>query len=524
VPQPRSTRTQETYRYLLEEIMRGRWPAGDIVSTNALAEELRLSRTPVLQALKQLESEGIVEIVPQVGCRILHATGSGLADLFALRSGLDGVAATAAAIKLDRDGFTALEVTLRRLDEAADEGDLQAYAQLNEHFHALVVEGAGMPRLAEATRTMWAQIRSQLTRLDTSEEQIEASRAEHRELYEALRSRAPGRARRAAERHARLSAARFSVGLDPWAATQLCHGAAVYDGDKAYLAATVPFVKLGLDAGEQVLAVTTVRNAELLARALGPQAGEVEFRDADEWYLVPSHTLLSYERYIQQAESERVRILGEVAWGGESLAPVSEWIRYEAALNSAFALQPATILCSYDARALPAEIVDGARRTHPTLFDGDVPASNADYTDPDELIRDLDREGFPPPAAPTDALPIQGNLRDVRTFVLTLAKRAGVSGRPLQGLFLAVQQVTGAVMTNGAGRGSIRAWIDEGSLVFEVRDDAPGVGNPLVGQFASDPGMLLEPRGLWLARLLCDLVEVRASDRGLVIRLHAALR
>jgi DNA-binding GntR family transcriptional regulator len=523
VPQPRATRTEETYQYLVDEVLRGRWQVGDIVSTNALAEELGLSRTPVLQALKRLESEGLVEIIPQVGCRILAATGGALADLFATRAALEGVAASVAALRLDADELATLEVTLRRLDEAAAEGDLAEYARRNERFHMLVDEGARMPRLAQAARTLWAQMRPQLARLPRVEAQLGPSQAEHRELYEALRQRAPRRARSAAERHARLSAARFSVELEPRTADQLVHQALIYGRDEEFLAVTVPLLQDGLDAGEQVLAVTTARNAALLARALGRRADDVEFRDANDWYLLPSHTLLSYARYAEQAVTPRVRIIGEVAWSGESLAPVSEWIRYESALNVAFADQPATIVCPYDLRELPEEILGGARRTHPELYDGATTVPSAQYVETSELVRELDREGFPPPTARTSDLPIERDLRDVRAFVLRHAKRAGVSGKRLQDVFLAVQEVASAVIAQGAERGGISAWIADGMLVFEVRDGAAGVGNPLVGQLSSDPAMVLEPRGLWLARLLCDLVEVRSGDRGLVVRLHVAL-
>ena len=107
--------------------------------------------------------------------------------------------------------------------------------------------------------------------------------------------------------------------------------------------------------------VTTSRNAELPARAVGRQVDGVEFRDANDWYLLPSHTLLSYERYVEQTTSRRVRIVGEVAWNGESGIPMTEWSRYEAALNVAFAVQPATIFCPYDMRELPEEILTEAR-------------------------------------------------------------------------------------------------------------------------------------------------------------------
>jgi DNA-binding GntR family transcriptional regulator len=516
------TRAEETYRHLLDELLRGRWQPGDIVSTNALAEELRLSRTPVLQAMKRLESEGLVEIVPQVGCRILKPTVGGLEDLFAIRAGLEGVAAALAASRIDGDELAGLEVTLRRLDDAAASGDLTEYARLNERFHMLVVEGARLPRLVEAARMVWSQMRPQLARLQLPGTLLEPSQVEHTELYETLRRRAPRQARTAAERHARLSAVRLSVGLDPEVANQLVHRALIYDRDEGFLAATVPFVQQGLGAGDQVLAVTTWRNAELLARSLGRRADEVEFRDANDLYQLPSHTLLGYERYIEMAESPRVRIIGEVAWSGESSAPMSEWVRYESALNVAFAHQPATIMCPYDSRELPEDIVADARRTHPELCEGLEVSPSPEFTDTGELMRELDRQGFPPPPAPASELPIQGNLPAVRGFILQQAKRAGVSGKSLQDIFLAVQEVAGAVITHGSERGAIRAWIADSSLVFEVRDDAPGLGDPLSGQLPSDPAMLLEPRGLWMARLLCDLVEVRLGDRGLVVRLNVS--
>ena len=96
--------------------------------------------------------------------------------------------------------------------------------------------------------------------------------------------------------------------------------------------------------------------------------------------------------------------------------------------------------------------------------------------------------------------------------------RAGLSGRSVQDIFLAVQEVAGSVIARDTEQGGIRSWIADGGLVFEVRDDAAGIGDPLFGQLASDPAMLLEPRGLWMARLLCDLVEVRTGENLLFVR------
>ena len=119
----RINRTERAYRHLASEIVRGRWQAGETLSTYALAEELGSSRTPVLEALKRLEQEGLVEIIPQVGCRVLRPGSSSVEELFTLRGALEGVAAAAAARRIDHGELHALEALLQQLEAAADRGD-----------------------------------------------------------------------------------------------------------------------------------------------------------------------------------------------------------------------------------------------------------------------------------------------------------------------------------------------------------------------------------------------------------------
>ncbi|MEA2292799.1 MAG: hypothetical protein QOE86_438, partial [Solirubrobacteraceae bacterium] len=209
---------------------------------------------------------------------------------------------------------------------------------------------------------------------------------------------------------------------------------------------------------------------------------------------------------------------GEVTANGRA-APVSEWIRYESIINVAFALQPVTFMCPYDARELPEHIMAGARRSHRELCHGEAASPSDEFTDVTTLLRALDAEGFDEPAEPVRELALDGDLHAVRALILGEAKRAGVTGKATQDAFLAVQQVVASVV----GPGALRAWVHEGHLIFEVRDNGSGIGDPLIGQLASDPALTLEPRGLWMARLLCDLVEVRTSEHGLIVRLHVSV-
>jgi DNA-binding GntR family transcriptional regulator/anti-sigma regulatory factor (Ser/Thr protein kinase) len=521
--QERMTRTERAYRHLVSEVNRGRWQAGDTLSTYALAEELQISRTPVLEALKRLEADGLVEIIPQVGCRVVGPTTGSVEELLAVREALEGLAAAAAARHADHDAVAELEATLRRLERAAQRGDRAAYDELYQRFHLGVVAASGMPRLADAVRSVWAPLRYQLGRLPLSDEQLRNSVAEHQDILEAVRRGAAKSARAAAEHHVRMSVARYLGYLD--GEHGLVHRALIYSGEKDFLASTVPFVQAGLERGERVLAVTTARNAEVLGRALGPAATEVEFRDAHEWYELPAHTLLSYERYFEHADRGRVRIIGEVAWDGKLGAPMSEWTRYEAIINAVFALEPGTFLCPYDVSRLPERVVADARRTHPQLCTNGTASPSPDYTDVATLTRELQGEELAEPEGATAQQPVSADLRRVRGFVLEQAHRAGVAGKALEDVFLAVQEVVANVADHGAGRGTIRAWAQDRELIFEVSDAGAGAGagDPLLGRLATDVTAMGRASGLWMARLLCDLVEVRSRAGGLVVRLHVAL-
>ena len=178
--EPRISRTEWAYRHLMEEIVRGRWEPGETLSTYALADELRVSRTPVLEALKRLETEGLVEIIPQVGCRVVGATAVAMEALFALRAAVEGLAAEAAARRIDPDEVSELEAVLHRLQGAYERDDHAARDELNVRFHLRVAEISAMPHLVQAARSVWSALRYQLARLPVSPEHPHENGPEHR--------------------------------------------------------------------------------------------------------------------------------------------------------------------------------------------------------------------------------------------------------------------------------------------------------------------------------------------------------
>ena len=115
----------------------------------------------------------------------------------------------------------------------------------------------------------------------------------------------------------------------------------------------------------------------------------VEFADSADWYSSLSAALNRYRTFVKQkfeAGAAWVRIVGDPVWAGRSDAEITAWFRYESLVNLAFASAPATIVCPYDTRSVPAEVVAEARRTHPEAADGTTVTGSSTYREPEDFL------------------------------------------------------------------------------------------------------------------------------------------
>ena len=103
--------------------------------------------------------------------------------------------------------------------------------------------------------------------------------------------------------------------------------------------------------------------------------------------------------------------------------------------------------------------------------------------------------------------------------MLERALEHGLAREPARDFVTAVNEIATNSVRHGGGSGRLRLWSEERTLVCEVADRGT-IGDPLVGRRLPDPhregGF-----GHWIANQLCDLVQVRSSARGTVVRLHA---
>jgi transcriptional regulator with XRE-family HTH domain len=167
------------------------------------------------------------------------------------------------------------------------------------------------------------------------------------------------------------------------------HRVLAYETDEAFLASAIPFLTEGIEQSHRPLAVTTEALAGLLRDGLDDLSEHVEFADSVEWYRSPGEALSRYRTFVTKTfESGAVwiRVVGEPVWTGRSDDEVTAWTRYESIINLAFASSPATIVCPYDVRSLPAAIVADALQTHPEVAHGSDVTASAAYREPEDFL------------------------------------------------------------------------------------------------------------------------------------------
>lgn len=196
---------------LLEKIRRlvlgGDFPPGAVLPEAFLAQEFDVSRTPVREALKQLQNEGLVEIRPKVGTFVREPTHREIIELFQLKESLEGLAASLLARRGETPELSALRLNLEESEAAVLTSDSGAYARLVHEFHWTIVRGSDNLKLAEHYERLMNQLAYHRLVLRTIEHpgRLAASTREHRAVLEMIEHKDPFGAETAMRDHVHAS-------------------------------------------------------------------------------------------------------------------------------------------------------------------------------------------------------------------------------------------------------------------------------------------------------------------------------
>jgi anti-sigma regulatory factor (Ser/Thr protein kinase) len=293
------------------------------------------------------------------------------------------------------------------------------------------------------------------------------------------------------------------------------HRALIYKTADEYLAGTAPFLKAALKAGQPVLVAVGQEQTRWLEADLGRDCEAVRFLPMEEVGRNPASIIPLWRDFVDEHAGQPVRGIGEPIWAARSPAALEECHRHEALLNVAFAEdRDFTLLCPYDAAALPSHVLERMAVAHRHVGQEESPGF-----DP---CLDCFAGTLPPPATAPETFAFGlTELGEVRDRVTRVAERAGMDRREVADLVTATSELVANSVMHGGGTGTLRLWRDGGTLLAEVEDRGQ-IEDPLVGRRRPDVSQE-GGRGLWLANQLCELVQIRSGESGTVVRLHMAV-
>lgn len=191
------------YESLKDAILKGRLLQGQQVNEREIAKQLNISVTPVKDALRKLEKEGLTTILPRKGTFVAEGIMNSFEEIYMVRSAFEGVAAQLAANKITDEEITLLGSHIAKMEIASNRGDVQQCILLNQEFHSIIREmsrNSYVIHQLKVIRSFEAVIQKQL--LSEKDELLRAFQ-DHKQIYEAIARRDEEAAEAASRSHSK---------------------------------------------------------------------------------------------------------------------------------------------------------------------------------------------------------------------------------------------------------------------------------------------------------------------------------
>jgi DNA-binding GntR family transcriptional regulator len=190
---------------LRDSIIKGELNPGQKLTEPELAEKLGISRTPIREAFRQLESEGFLTVIPRRGAVVSRITKKEIVDFYELKSLLESYAARIAAEQITEKGIEKLKRINEQLTVLAEKGDVEAFFWKNDEFHNTFISYCGNEKLLEFREHMVQRfMRFRLGALSVPG-RLMASVRQHRTIISALSEKDGSLAEAVVLEHALLS-------------------------------------------------------------------------------------------------------------------------------------------------------------------------------------------------------------------------------------------------------------------------------------------------------------------------------
>lgn len=181
----------ETAVQLREDILHGRFRAGDRLKLSALARRYRTGHMPVREALRELQGERLVEMVPNCGARVRGVDAARVRNMFDVRIALESMLARRAAERIGPHEVSALKGIEARLELCVKRRDYASALALNREFHRFIGEVAANREALEILDNQWRLLPGLWKSVGYGSARFPDVISDHRRIMEALTARDP---------------------------------------------------------------------------------------------------------------------------------------------------------------------------------------------------------------------------------------------------------------------------------------------------------------------------------------------
>lgn len=177
------------FNTLRQEILTGKLKPGERLMEIHLANKLGVSRTPIREAIRKLELEGLVIMIPRRGAEVAQISWKSLKDVLEVRRALDVLAIELACERMTQDAFEELYRACECFEEATKTKDTRKIAEADVAFHDIIVASTGNKRLIQLVNNLSEQMYRYRFEYIKDSDQHQTLVEEHKEMYRSIRNK-----------------------------------------------------------------------------------------------------------------------------------------------------------------------------------------------------------------------------------------------------------------------------------------------------------------------------------------------
>lgn len=181
--------TEEIENILRQRILKGQYGIGERIKENQVAEELKVSRTPIREALKQLEKEGLIQTIPNRGSFSMGFTKQDIQDIYEVRAAVEMLAVERAVSRISAEELNTMQEIYDMMEFYTERRASKKIMELNRTFHSIIYHASESRFLSQVLKSYQTYVEQTRKVTVYNDENLAQIYKEHGEILEALKSR-----------------------------------------------------------------------------------------------------------------------------------------------------------------------------------------------------------------------------------------------------------------------------------------------------------------------------------------------